>query len=78
LRGLDPGLPAQVHRADDPQAFARLCAETPLPDARTEAAAHWATQRRVAYDAALAQALSLLHRPASMAPRRNQLAMDRI
>jgi hypothetical protein len=78
LRGLAPGLPAQVHRADDPQAFARLCAEAPLPDASTEAAAHWATQRRVAYDAALAQALSLLHRPASMAPRRNRLAMERI
>jgi len=77
LRGLDPGLPAQVHRADDPQDFARLCAEAPLVDRRTAAAADWAAQRRAAYDAALAQALSLLHRPAPMAPPRSLWALGR-
>jgi hypothetical protein len=59
LRGLDTGLPPQVHRADEPLAFARLCADVPLAPAPAAAAA-WAEGRRLAYTSALVSALHTL------------------
>jgi polysaccharide biosynthesis protein PslH len=63
LRGLGPGLPPQVHAADDAAAFARLCASVPAaPSGRAgevaqAALAEWAAARRRRYDLALRQAL---------------------
>jgi hypothetical protein len=56
LRGLDPGLPANVHRADDPAQFARLCAEVAVEPAalQREQLLRWMAGRRSHYAAAVA------------------------
>jgi hypothetical protein len=54
-RGLAPGLPGQVHVADDARQFARLCAEVPVRTdaARWDTLQQWSEHRRAAYRAAV-------------------------
>ncbi len=65
LRGLGPGLPPQVHTADRPGAFARLCTSVPTGPGSALAVQAWATLRVELYREALAQCL----RAARRAPR---------
>lgn len=55
MRGLAPGLPRQVHEADEPGPFARLCVEslTAPSVARRDDVLQWSGRRRAAYGAAV-------------------------
>jgi hypothetical protein len=81
LRGLTSDLPAHVHVADSPEAFAQQCAQVAVQACgnAADAGAPWVAQRAALYRQALDRCLALCARPAAgMAPTQTHAAPRRL
>ncbi len=81
LRGLMADLPAHVHVADSPEAFAQRCAQVMVPacGSTADAGGLWVAKRAALYRQALDRCLALCARPAAgLAPAQAHAAPRRL